>query len=120
MASLLVTATRNTKPGVKKRTLSEKVHVGSVSLTVVILILTSVVSVTYLFFVNIYATKGYTFKNLEQERTNLILEGEKWDMLIARNNSLESLKNNPVVANMVKSEKLPQFIRGDTAVASNK
>lgn len=120
MASLLVTATRNVKPGIKKRTLSEKVQVGSVSLTVVLILLTSVISVIYLFYVNIYATKGYTFKTLEQERTKLTLNSEEWDMKIARSKSLESLKNNELVSNMVKDQQQPLFIRGDTAVASNK
>jgi hypothetical protein len=120
MANILVTATRNTRPGIRKTTLSHKVRVGSVSLTIVLIIMTSIVSLIYLLYANKNATKGYVIKNLEKERTKLILEAEKWDMQIAKAKSLDSLKNNPLVANMVKYEEQPLFIRGDTAVATSK
>lgn len=120
MANILVTATRNNRPGIRKTTLSHNVRVGSVSLTIILIIMTSIVSLSYLLYANKNATKGYVIKNLEQERTDLILEAEKWDMQIAKAKSLDSLKNSPLVANMVKVKDEPLFIRGDTAVATSK
>jgi hypothetical protein len=118
MASILVTATRTVRPGIKKRTLSEHVHMGSVSLTITLIIFTSLVSLAYLLYANQTATKGYVFKTLEQQRTALILEGQKWDMKIATAKSLDRLKENPLVADMREHKDDPLFIRGDTAVAS--
>ncbi len=118
MASILVTETRNIRPGIKKRTLSEHVHVGSVSLTITLIIFTSIVSLIYLVYSNHTATKGYVFKNLEQERTLLLLEGQKWDMKIAKAKSLDSIKQSPLVADMHRFKDQPLFIRGDTAVAT--
>jgi hypothetical protein len=120
MANILVTATRNTRPGIKKTTLSHKVRVGSVSLTIILILMTSVVSLIYLLYANRNATKGYVIKNLEQERTDLVLEAEKWDMQIAKAKSLDSIKNSPLVANMIKYSDQPLFIRGDSAVATSK
>lgn len=118
MASILVTETRTIRPGIRKTTLSEHVHVGSVSLTITLIIFTSIVSLIYLLYSNHTATKGYIFKNLEQERTSLILEGQKWDMQIAKAKSLDNLKKSPLVSNMKKYTDPLLFIRGDTAVAT--
>lgn len=118
MANILVTATRNNRIGERKTTLSQKVHIGSVSLTIILIMLTSIVSMIYLLYANKNATQGYIIKNFQQERTNLILEAERWDMLIAKAKSLDVLKSSPLVSTMVKYKDPPLFIRGDSAVAT--
>ena len=118
MANILVTETRRVKRGVKRRTLSEHVHIGSVSLTLILIVFTAIVSTAYLLMANKSATIGYTFKQLHAERSNLLLTSEKWDKLIADSKSLESIEQNPLVADMVKNVDQPYFIQGDRAVAT--
>lgn len=120
MANILVTETRNIRTGLKKKTLSEHIKIGSVTITITLIVFISIVSIIYLLYANKNATKGYVFKTLEQERTNLILEGEKWDMLIAKSKSLNSIKQSPLVSHMISIKEQPLFIRGDTAVATTK
>lgn len=117
MANILVTQARTIKRGIKRTTLSEHVHIGSVSLTLILIIFTAVISTVYLMAVNRSSTQGYVFKELQKERSDLIKEGEKWDMEIARVRSLPNITNHPLVSDMRTSKDMPLFIRENSAFA---
>ncbi|MCK5612262.1 hypothetical protein KAR91_60885 [Candidatus Pacearchaeota archaeon] len=107
----------NSTTRVRKDTLSHKVEVGANALLFVIIALVTFISLAYLANANQNATKGYSLKNLELKRTQLLTENEVWDMEIARVQSLASIQNDPKIKSMVKTD-TPMFIRGDTAIAS--
>ena len=48
------------------------------------------------------ATKGYLVNKLENQRQELVADGEINDMLILRARSLETIENSSVVQKMVK------------------
>jgi len=54
---------------------------------------------------------------LQSHRSELLQENEILSMQIADLQALSALENDAVIRAMVKAEK-PQYIRGDTAVAS--
>ena len=115
VAQLLLT-NKQAPRGIRKTTISESITIGSRSLVVILLVILSITSVYYVLHNNESATKGYELVNLQQERTRLVLNNEKWDIMINREKSLDSLKRSKLVSNMVKAND-SQFIRGDSAVA---
>lgn len=108
-------ATQNRVP-IKKYPLSKRVETSISSLVFVIIALVCLISLAYLAHANKNATKGYSLKNLELKRSNLIVQNEVWDMQIAKAQSLEVLQKDAKIASMIKAEK-PLFIRMDTAIA---
>lgn len=116
MSSALFLESNLTSP-VRRRTLSQKIEGSITSLMVVTVLLVAVISLVYLVHANRNATRGYAIKNLELERSRLLMENEVWDMEIAKVKALGSLEKDEKILSMVKADK-PQFIRGDTAVAS--
>lgn len=65
---------------------------------------------------NLNATKGYKLRTLERARSQLILQQEVLNMQIAKSQSLETLKNDPIVQNMLKP-KNPKYIQTDSTYA---
>ena len=118
MSHLLITRTRSPKKGFKKRTLAETVHIGANSLVIFVVTLICLISLAYLVHSNKTATKGYVLKQLQKEKSQLVIENEIWDMKISRARSLASLGSNSFVAKMVDSS-TPTFVRGDSAMASS-
>ncbi|MFH0820963.1 MAG: hypothetical protein V1908_04265 [Candidatus Peregrinibacteria bacterium] len=110
-------ASANAENFMRRKTLSQKVEVGITSLMLVTILLVGMITLVYLVHSNRNATKGYALKNLELERSRLLMENEVWDMEIAKVKSLDTLQNDPKVQRMVKADQ-PLFIRGDTAIAS--
>lgn len=115
--SLLITKTNSTKVGVRKRTLSQTIEFGAISLIVVTMVLICILSLVYLTHTNKIATRGYQLKQLEYERKQLITENEAWNLKISQAQSILTLEQDPKIAAMLNTS-TPKFIRGDTAVAS--
>ncbi len=69
-----------------------------------------------LFHENANATKGYSLRKLESERTVLILEQETLNMQIAEAQALESLQDDSQIHKMVPY-KAPRYVEADPAVA---
>ena len=102
---------------VRRKTLSHKIEVGMNSLAFLIIAFVAIISFIFLIHSNKNATKGYALKNLEVKRSQLMTENEVWDMQIAQVKSLQAIQSDPKILSMVKADQ-PQFVRGDTAVAS--
>lgn len=71
-----------------------------------------------LFHQNATATKGYQLRNLERERSQLLLEEEILNMQVAEAQALHQLSDDPIVRSMV-AVKRPLYIQEDSTVASN-
>lgn len=69
-----------------------------------------------LFHENANATKGYRLRNLEHERSQLLLEDEVLKMQIAQEQALERLQNDPKVQAM-KPPKTTTYMNAEQAVA---
>lgn len=93
---------------VNQSTILLMVSIGSLILLLALLIL---------FHQNATATKGYQLRNLERERSQLLLEEEILNMQVAESQALHRLSSDPVVQAMV-AVKRPLYIEEDTTVAS--
>lgn len=58
-----------------------------------------------LFHENANATKGYRLRNLERQRSQLLLENEVLQMQIAQQQSLETLQNDSAIQAMKQPKK---------------
>ena len=119
MTSLLLTKGSSIKPGVKKKTLAERVNIGANSLVIVIISLICMVSVSYLIHSNKSSAKGFVLEQLQKEQRDLDQELSFWELKVARATSLTSLHGSSIASQMKKTQDI-EFIRGDTAVAVNK
>ena len=102
--------------GLRRRTLSQQIQVGAVSLTFVVIVLALIVSLIYLTHANRVATRGYVIKRLEIEKTQLVTENEIWRQQVSEAKSLRAVKESPVVQSMV-GVRDPAYIRTELAVA---
>ena len=84
------------------------VSIGSIILVLALLIL---------FHQNANATKGYTLRTLERERSQLLLEQEVLNMQVAEAQALERLQNENQIQAMVMLRN-PRYTEGDATVAS--
>ena len=98
--SFIITNGSEATPGVRRRTLSSRIEVGTVTLTFVIIILAMVVSLIYLAHANRTATRGYALKTLEIEKNQLQTEAEIWQQKVSEAESLNTIANSPTVENM--------------------
>jgi len=87
-------------------------------LLIVSLVLTvGLVTVITLMFSAKQITKGYVLDQLGDERANLLVEGQKYDMDIFEIRSLDYVSKSNRASVMVPPSNVA-FVRGDTAVAS--
>lgn len=82
--------------------------IGSLILALALLIL---------FHQNATATKGYMLRNLERERSQLLLQEEILNMQVAEAQALHRLSTDPLVQAMVAVRK-PSYVQQDTTVAA--
>lgn len=73
-------------------------------------------SLLILFHQNANATKGYTLRTLERERSELLLEEEVLKMQIADAQALKRLAEDPVIALMV-AVRGAKFVEGEETMA---
>jgi hypothetical protein len=85
---------------------------STVLLMVVIGALILILALMILFHENANATKGYRLRNLERQRSQLLLEDEVLKMQIAEQQSLQILQNDPAVQAMQQPrQKQQQYLR---------
>lgn len=114
---LLITKSNTTKSGIRKKTLSQTIEFGAMSLIAVTAMLICILSLVYLTHTNKTATRAYQLTQLKVERDRLIKENEAWNLKISKVQSLLTLQEDNKIQAMVESG-VPHFVRGDTAVAS--
>lgn len=91
MSSVLVVSTRGTRISLHRRTLSQSIRVGVVTLSVMLIMLIATVLVAYLMASNVSATKGYEIKELKQQRETLQRTEEHLTMTISQAGALDSV-----------------------------
>jgi len=77
------------------------VNQSTVLLMVAIGALIFLLALLILFHQNANATKGYQLRNLERERSKLLLEEEVLNMEVAQSQALEKLQNDRQIQTMV-------------------
>jgi len=100
--SLILSNSREAKPGIRRRTLSAKIEIGTFALMVVMIFLALAVSLLYLAHANRTATRGYALKKLEIEKNQIQTQMEIWNQQISEAESLGSIKNSGVLEKMGK------------------
>lgn len=98
----------------RRSSLGTLVDQSTVLLMIVIGSLILLLALLILFHENANATKGYRLRNLERERSQLLLEEEVLKMQVAQEQALERLQNDPQVQAMIPP-KQPVYIRAGTA-----
>lgn len=107
MSSVLVVSTRGTRISLHRRTLSQSIRVGVVTLSVMLILLIATVLVAYLMASNVSATKGYVIKELKQERETLHRTAEHLTMTISQAAALDGVAGsdtNGLAAGLVLPE----------------
>lgn len=93
------------------------VHQSTILLMVSIGSLILLLALLILFHQNATATKGYQLRNLERERSQLLLEEEILNMQLAESQALHRLTADALVQAMVPVRS-PLYIQEDTTVAA--
>lgn len=102
----------------KRSSLGKLVDQSTVMLMVAIGSLILILALMILFHENANATKGYRLRNLERERSQLMLEDEVLKMQIAQKQSLETLQNDGKVQAMQEATaKQTSYIDAAAALA---
>ncbi len=114
--NLILSNSREAKPGVRRRTLSSKIEVGNFSLMVVMIFLALAISLLYLAHANRTATRGYALKTLEIEKNQLQTQTEIWEQRVSEARSLKALQNSGVLEKMVNVEN-PKYIYAEVLAA---
>jgi len=83
------------------------VTIGSIILILALLIL---------FHQNANATKGYLLRNLERERSQLLLEEEVLKMQVAEAQALKKLEDEPKIQTMIPIKRA-RYSEGDETIA---
>jgi hypothetical protein len=110
--NLILSNSRDVKPGIRRRTLSSRIEIGTFSLMIVAVLLALAISLLYLAHANRTATRGYAIKKLEIEKNELTTDLEIWDQQVSEARALETIKNSPVVRGMV-SVRNPEYVRAN-------
>lgn len=95
----------HSSPVPRRSSLGQLIDESTVLLMVAIGSLILILALLILFHENANATKGYRLRNLERQRSQLLLEDEVLNMQIADQQSLETLQNDPLVQNMQTAKK---------------
>lgn len=100
----------------RRSTLAELVDQSTILLMVVIGALILMLALLILFHENANATKGYRLRNLEYQRTQLLLEQEIQQMQVAEHQAIEKLQNDTKIQTMITA-KNPTYVTGVASVA---
>ena len=120
MARLLTFTKSNTaKRGIRKKTISDKLRVGSVTLGFITVTLICLLSLFYLSGVNSLATKGYDIKFYEERLNELKKENQRLKTEAAELQSMRRLKDSVEKLNMVSVRNV-SYISGSGSVVASK
>ncbi|MCB9808520.1 hypothetical protein H6770_04690 [Candidatus Peribacteria bacterium] len=89
----------------RRSTLGRQVNQSTVLLMVSIGALILILALLILFHQNSNATKGYLLRNLERERSQLLLEQEVLNMQVAKAQAMEKIESDRQIEAMVPVKK---------------
>ncbi|MCX6811771.1 MAG: hypothetical protein NT039_03715 [Candidatus Berkelbacteria bacterium] len=85
----------------RRRTISVKKGAGPVSLKFITIAILAALTLLYLGVANGSATKGYSLKALEEEKTKIEAQNERLEVEAARQKSLKEIENKNKDSGMV-------------------
>lgn len=95
-------------------------RLSTVSAAALMMLAVALMGIVSLMTLNDKATKGYVLNELEDQRQELITDGEITEMLILRAASMNSIQNDPMVQGMIEPERTDiVYVVPMTAVAQN-
>lgn len=94
------------------------VNQSTIILTAAIGAIILMLALLILFHQNANATKGYTLRTLERERSELLLEEEILKMQIAQSQALEQLDSDPLITAMIPVRGA-SYVEGEQTVAKS-
>lgn len=92
--ALNITGHNTSTPGVRKRTLSQVIHLGPLSLRFITLVIFAAIALFYLAQTTQSATNTYNIRALDQERAKLRNEYERLQVEALRLKALNEIKNS--------------------------
>ncbi len=115
----IITLPRRSSPiPIRKKPLSKRLEIGITMVLIVMGLVLSLLSLSFLFFANSQATQGFHLKTLQEQRADLMLSNEVLAMQIAGTEALDNLEENGQVKKMVNAES-PLYLKGTSAVAKS-
>ena len=99
-----------------RTSLGRLIHQSTAMLMVSIGTIILILSLLILFHQNANATKGYLLRNLERERSQLLLEEEVLKMQVAETQALQRLEDDSVIQAMIELTG-PAYADEDVTVA---
>lgn len=91
---MLMTSSNSLDQGVRKRTVNRVVHLGPLSLRFMTLIMLAIVALFYLAQSTQSATKNYSIRELELQKTDLTKQKDRLDIETARLQSIQSIQGS--------------------------
>jgi len=102
----LTNARKNFSGIERRRTINVKSGAGPVSMKFLTIAVLAVLSLLYLIQANRSATKGYSLKALEEERTKIEAKNERLEVEAARQKSITEIENKTKDIEMVPVDKV--------------
>lgn len=117
MGELLITKGNQSKRGEKKKTLAERVVLGTNTLVILLIFLICTVSISYLVHSNRSAAKGYILKELKEDEKKLMQDANYWSLKLSKLTSLKRLERSSIASQMHGMTSDIVYIQEDTTVA---
>lgn len=80
-------------------------------------VLISLLVVTYVYLLNLNATRGYAIRGLENDQKNALFQENLLNIKIAEAQSIDRIQNHPIIKRM-KSVDKPQYISAPSEILS--
>ena len=100
----------------RKHTLSQKVRIGTITLTFTLISLMAILSLAQMFHANEISTRGYALRELENQKDELSIQNKILRQQVTAAESLLSIQSSEVVKAMVPVTN-PIVLKGDKRVA---
>ena len=91
---MLITSSKTSKQGIRKRTINRSVHIGPLTLRFITLIMFAAVVLFYLAQSTQSATKKYTVREIELQKNDLTKERQRLEVEADRLKSLPNIQES--------------------------
>lgn len=114
------TSIKSDRPRQRRRTLSHRVRVGAVTLTMTLCVMMALLMIALLRHANSVATKGYAIRQLAQERAGLLTENRVLKQQASELQSLATIQESPLFAALVsvQADEVTYVHHGDQNILS--
>ena len=103
----------------ERKAIREQFRLSITQTYILAILLIFTLGISYVWRLNVNATKWYSIRTLELKRRELVFSENLLDIKIAEAKSLASLKNNAYVKNMIDAEKWQFLVMKDNQFTFN-